>query len=131
RRHAHTEQPLAATGWLDQPEQHPDRGRLAGTVRAEEPVDGAARHGQVDSGDGQLVAEPLGQPHGGDGQPAGVNVQGTGLGFDAFSSAEADLVLAGAQAHRRCAARAYRPERTPAPPTPLPSDTMSTDSRIV
>ena len=38
------EQPGAAAVGVQQPEQHPDRGRLAGAVRAEEAVHLAAAH---------------------------------------------------------------------------------------
>jgi hypothetical protein len=45
-----------------EPEQHPERRRLPGAVRPEEPRDGAGPHHQVQAVDGPDVAEPLGQP---------------------------------------------------------------------
>ena len=44
---------------LDQAEQHADRRRLAGAVRAEEAVDRAGRHRQVDPVHGELAAAEL------------------------------------------------------------------------
>ena len=52
---------LAGVG-RDQAEQHPDRRRLARPVRAEEAVDRAAGHDEVDRVDGDLRAEAPGQP---------------------------------------------------------------------
>ncbi|KAG1592198.1 hypothetical protein G6F46_014533 [Rhizopus delemar] len=46
---------------LQQAAQHADGGRLARAVRAEEAVDLAARHGQVDIVHGQQIAEAPGQ----------------------------------------------------------------------
>ena len=61
------EQGAAARRRPDQPEQHPDGGRLAGAVGPEEPVDRADRHREIDVVDGDLAAaEPLGQAGGGD-----------------------------------------------------------------
>ena len=45
----------------DQPEEHPDRGRLAGPVRPEEAVHAARRHAQIDAGHRLDVAEALDQ----------------------------------------------------------------------
>ena len=43
----------------DQPEQHPQRRRLAGAVRAEEAVDVAGRDGEIDPGNGRDLPVPL------------------------------------------------------------------------
>jgi hypothetical protein len=63
RGHRGTEQPVGAGGRPDEAEQQPDRGGLAGAVRAQEAVDRAVGHGEVDGVDGDLAgAESLGQP---------------------------------------------------------------------
>ena len=54
-----SEQPGAARGRADQPEQHPQRRRLAGAVRPEEPVDVAGRDHQVDVVDRAQLAVDL------------------------------------------------------------------------
>jgi len=53
------EQPHAARRRPDQPQQHPQRRRLAGAVRAEETVDLARQHGQVHPVDGEMFAVPF------------------------------------------------------------------------
>src|ERR1700722_11623433 len=58
---------MTAPGRIDQAEQHPDGGGLAGPVGPQEPVDRSARHPHAQVVHGQLAAtEPLGQPGGGD-----------------------------------------------------------------
>jgi hypothetical protein len=60
-RHRLAEHPVLARRGPDQPEQHPDRGGLAGAVRAEESVHRATRDRQVDGFHRDLAAEPLRQ----------------------------------------------------------------------
>ncbi len=48
--------------------EHPDQGRLAGPVRAQESVDLAGGDGEVDPVDGEVVAELAGDPLGDDGR---------------------------------------------------------------
>src|SRR6478609_1390157 len=104
-RHRGAEQPGAPRGRVREAQQHADGGRLAGPVRPEEPVHGAAGHGQVETVDGDLAApEPLGQPRGPDGQVA-VQVR---LAHAAARSASAGT----------------------APTSTRPSSVISTDSRV-
>ena len=56
------EEPRVALGRPDQPEQHPQRGRLAGAVRPEVAEDVASIDRQVDVVDGDDVAVALDQP---------------------------------------------------------------------
>ena len=56
------EQPGAARRWPDQAEQHPQRGGLAGAVRAQVAVDVAGLDGQVDAVDRGQVAVALHRP---------------------------------------------------------------------
>ena len=45
--------------WIDDPEQHPQRRRLAGAVGPEQAVDGAGRNGEADAVDGARFAKIL------------------------------------------------------------------------
>ena len=60
-RHRPPEQLHAAGRRVDEAEQHPDRRRLARSVRAEEAEDAAGGHRQVHGVDGGSRAEPLGE----------------------------------------------------------------------
>src|SRR4029077_19554238 len=76
------EQADAASGRVNQAEQHPDGGGLPGSVRPEEAVAGAARYVQAEVVHRELAAaEPLGQPAGSDrraGRPRRAGWPGTG-----------------------------------------------------
>src|SRR5215218_907960 len=60
--HGPAEQPHAACRRPNQPQDHPDGGRLARPIGSEKAVNSATRHIEIDSVDRQLVPEPLGQP---------------------------------------------------------------------
>jgi hypothetical protein len=68
------EHPCGALVGLEQRREHPDRGRLTGAVRPEEPVDGPGAHGEVDAVDGSRRAERLHQAGRFDGE-GGTRVQ--------------------------------------------------------
>src|SRR5699024_12019330 len=63
-----SEYPGIPAGRGRQPEQHADRGRLAGAVGPEEAVHTAGGYAQVEFVDGELVAEAFGQAMGLDGR---------------------------------------------------------------
>jgi hypothetical protein len=63
------EQPAAAGIGLDDSEQHPQGGRLARAVRAEDAVNRPLRNGEIDAVHGALAAERLDQPLGFDRKP--------------------------------------------------------------
>ena len=56
------EQPRAAARRGGEAEQHPDRGRLAGAVWAQQPADRAVRYGEGEVVDGDAIAVVLGEP---------------------------------------------------------------------
>ena len=61
------EHAAAARRRVDDPEQHAQRGRLAGAIGAEHAVDDAGRHREADAVDRAVVAEILDQVDGFDG----------------------------------------------------------------
>src|SRR3984957_965697 len=122
-RHRRAEQFMGAGGGVGQAEQHPDRGGLAGAVRAEEAVDTATGHVQVHRVHGELAAaESLGQRDGGD-RGAGRPVSGAGL--------HRDLVRRYGRAHFPRAASWYSTAGVTAPRYTWPLPVISTDSRLV
>ncbi len=67
-RHGLAQEGTAPRARAQQAQQDPDGRRLARTVRAQEPIGGTHRYGEVDAVDGGHAPEELGQTPGLDGQ---------------------------------------------------------------
>src|SRR5262249_20688664 len=125
-RHGRGQQFVAAAGRVDQAEQHPDGGGLAGSVGTEETVDRSARHRHVQPVHRELpTAEPLGQPVRGHGQAGrghrrrGGVTRRVGRGYLQPGT------------HLTWAAAAYSTDGVTAPISTCPLEVISRDPRLV
>ena len=95
---------------MDQAGQQPHRRRLAGPVRAEEPVDDPGRDRQVQSGQGDARAVALLEPSGGEGESVGI-------GHSSSDPSLAGEASADGRASRPCGRDPTGISRSPAAPT--------------